>query len=158
MSVGPQALYGKHATDSRFVATAEILALGSPGAEWFDVEDGKHPKVPQFGVPIGWSTAFNTSSFAHGPSARLVFPIRRFDTQAGFVGGYRWYMDGKASDSGWHYGGQVEMGFGFAFVGLGIERDQVLTPAGSLEPVTALTTTLTLGAPVNRILPRLFRR
>jgi len=67
-------------------------------------------------------------------------------------------MDGKASDSGWHYGGQVEMGFGFAFVGLGIERDQVLTPAGSLEPVTALTTTLTLGAPVNRILPRLFRR
>lgn len=151
-SVGPQSVFGSRSYASRVVARGEVLILGSPGSGWLEREDGSSVRFPQLGVPVGWDLLIGTS-VAHGPTARVVFPLPKVDTQLGLTGGYRWHHDGDANDSGFHIGGQLEMGFGLAFLGLGIGRDLAFGPDGSLDPVVTLNTTLSVGWPVNRLIP-----
>jgi len=124
--------------EGRYSFSAELLTLGSPGRKWVD-----HPiKLPQFGLLAGYSYRAGGQLSSHSATARLVVPVTRLDLQlSGFLR-QSWYDGPALSASRLEWGGRLEMGFGLAFIGVGLEETHSPLPTGGLEGNLAFTTSL----------------
>jgi hypothetical protein len=140
LGVGFEALPGHAAGEDRYSLSAELLTLGSPGRRWID-----HPvKLPQFGLLAGYSYREGGELSSHSATARLVVPVTKLDLQISAFLRKSWYDVPAAGASRLEWGGRLEMGFGLAFVGIGVEQSHALSASGALEDRLALTTSLVL--------------
>lgn len=151
LSMGTQALFGHEAGPARVLVQVETLIAGAPGGDWIIQESGRRPILPQFGLMGGWSMLVRGGEFAQGPTARLVFPIPKLDTEFSIPVAMRWYSHDHVRRRGFSYGGGMEMGIGLGFVGLSVQRDVHFDAAGDLKPGVAVTSTFSVGAPTSRL-------
>lgn len=138
----------------RFSVELENMIFGAPppGNYWRDYESGRAlSPLPQFGLTLGYSGVGNEDYIGHGPLVRLIAPIRKIDSQVSLLGGYRWYSGSGVREGGAFYGARFEMGFGLAFLHLGLSREHSIGEGPSLESVTVLTSGVSFVLPASRI-------
>jgi hypothetical protein len=138
----------------RFSVEVENLIFGipPPGNYFRDYKTGRAiSPLPQLGLAAGYSGVLNDRYSGHGPFARLIAPIRKIDSQLSVLGGYRWYSGSGFREGGAFYGARFEMGFGLAFLHLGLSREHFIIEGPSLEHTTVLTSGISFVWPASRM-------
>jgi hypothetical protein len=152
LTVDYQTFMRSGSTNSRGIATAEILPLGTPPpGNYLRTANGRPVyKGWQWGAIFGYSFLQAQNYSGHGPSARIAFPLPDVDTQVSVGTGARNYFDSRRHAWRPNAGVTLEHGFGLVFVRLGLGWDSAMTTDGARSGAV-VSGGLTLTSPWSRI-------